>query len=181
MVVVICDLTKLAFRNEISIYSLQMSPHSSCVNRRTRVLRLLAIIFLCHAVLWIVLALNEQTVEDPTPKQCTSFAPNYQMHEHWRQRFLQIGFTRIHISEQCHFAYLTTLKTASTTTRQMIDKRECGFGVDLWNNRSEHLSCGNHNCTQKDLDKMESEEWLTMIFVRNPIHRFESAYNYGMC
>ena len=118
------------------------------------------------------------TAREYNDTNSTSTATNTRMIEYWRRIFLQWRFTRIYISEQCPFAYLTTLKTAVTTTRLMIDSKECGFGADLWNNKSQLLSCGDHKCTLSDYVKIESPEILTVIFVQNPIRRFESAYNY---
>lgn len=108
-------------------------------------------------------------------------SPNYTMNKIWRTFFVErYRFTRIHMSEQCKFAYFLTLKTASTTTRLLINKKKCGVGSHLWTNGNQHHDCGDHDCTLIDLRNMESAELLTMIFVRNPISRFESAYNYIM-
>ena len=110
----------------------------------------------------------------------TEMPVNYTINEMWRTRFLEGGFTRIHISDECGFAYFTTLKTASMTTRHLIDQDECGFGSrSRYPITSSHWkSCNEHKCGEDDFAKFESPSLLNIIFVRNPLSRFESLYNF---
>jgi len=39
-------------------------------------------------------------------------------------------------------------------------------------------TCGDHSCREADFEKFESATLLNMVFVRNPISRFESLYNF---
>ena len=98
----------------------------------------------------------------------------------WRDNYLSYSDGRIYISDKCKFIYFTTLKTASKTTRQMIDIKQCGFGVNLYKNGGYFKSCGHHKCNNLDVNKMSntSNDYVKMIFVRHPIARFESLYNY---
>ena len=140
----------------------------------------LVVIGMMPLIFWIISHMHATRVMPLLQEDYPIASRNYTLNEEWRRRFLKYGFTRIHISEQCKFAYFTTLKTASTTTRLLIDKKECGLGVDLYHNGSQRHNCGDHDCTPDDLRKLESEELFKMIFFRNPISRFESAYNYLM-
>eukprot|EP01083_Nonionella_stella_P096328 270747_1 len=104
---------------------------------------------------------------------------NYQMINIWRSNFLTSSWTRIYISDTCKFVYWTTLKTASLTTRKMIDIKRCGFGHHIFSNNSWwHNTCGNRSCTQTDVEKIRNNDYFKMIFVREPIARFESVYNF---
>ena len=110
--------------------------------------------------------------------QNDSFPVNYSMNHIWRRNFISKSFTRIYISDQCKFIYFTTLKTASKTTREMIDLKQCGFGVNFYDNGKWWRRCGDHDCNSSDYMKMNSSEYFSMIFIRNPIDRFESLYNF---
>ena len=103
---------------------------------------------------------------------------NYEMNDLWRSKFLSRGWYRFHLSKKCGFAYVTTLKVASMTTRQMIDKKECGLDFRIASNDSNWKSCGDRECSASDLSDIASDRLLTAIFVRDPISRFESLYNY---
>eukprot|EP01083_Nonionella_stella_P094838 266191_1 len=103
---------------------------------------------------------------------------NYQMINIWRSNYLSYSWTRIYISDICKFVYLTSLKTASFTTRQMIDTKTCGLGYHIEGNSSWWKSCGNRACTQTDVDKIRSNNYFKIIFVREPIARYESLYNF---
>ena len=100
------------------------------------------------------------------------------MSNFWRLR--KRKYTVIFISDQCKFIYFTTLKTASFTSRAMIDRADCGFGVDLFGNISWRKTCGDHACNNKDFEKLSNEnhKYFTILFTRNPIERFESSYNF---
>lgn len=52
---------------------------------------------------------TEMTALNPMPN-----VSNLTVAELWRNKFLRFSFSRFYISEQCNFAYLTTLKTASS-------------------------------------------------------------------
>eukprot|EP01084_Bolivina_argentea_P307113 530778_1 len=111
-------------------------------------------------------------------KQSYNFRFNYSMNNIWRANFLLKSFTRIYISDTCSFAYFTTLKTASKTTRQMIDIKQCDFGYNLYGNVTHWRTCGDHRCSAHDYDKILSSKYYNIIFTRNPIDRFESNYNF---
>ena len=113
----------------------------------------------------------------------TKISIDYSMNNMWRNVFLSptgpSPFRRIYISDKCNFIYFTTLKTGSMTTRKLINREECGFGAIFSGQRRKYWnSCGDHNCDQRDFDKIASSLYFKMLFVRDPISRFESSYNY---
>ena len=117
-------------------------------------------------------------IDDTSTNQTNETSLNYSMNNLWRSR--KRKYTVIYISDQCKFIYFTTLKTASFTSRAMIDRTDCGFGVDLFGNMSWRKTCGDHACNNKDFKKLSNEnhKYFTILFTRNPIERFESSYNF---
>eukprot|EP01083_Nonionella_stella_P213200 769167_1 len=103
---------------------------------------------------------------------------NYSMNHIWKENFFKLRFTRIYVSDLCKFAYFTTLKTASLTTRKMIDIKQCGWGKDLYNNWKYWKTCGDHECNSTDYSKLWSSDYYNILFTRHPIARFESIYNF---
>eukprot|EP01084_Bolivina_argentea_P229031 386660_1 len=112
---------------------------------------------------------------------------NFPLKVHWkdtklynisRTNFMNDPFHRIYISDKCKYIYFTTYKTGSYTTRKMIDIKQCGFGANIVHNAQYWKSCGDHECNDKDYGKLKNAEYFKIIFVRHPIARFESVYNY---
>ena len=135
------------------------------------------IYILCQSLAMVT---QQPNTLDLVERTSTEMPLNYSVNELWRNRFLEGGFTRIHMSDECGFAYFTTLKTASMTTRNLIDQDECGFGsrARFPITSSHWKSCGEHECGDEDFAEFESSKLLNIIFVRNPLFRFESLYNF---
>lgn len=100
----------------------------------------------------------------------------------WKSAFSfnNYGFWRTYISTTCHFAYFTTLKTASMTTRKLINNEECGLSSKLISDRHYWYHCGDHECQTNDLKNLKNSNIIKnkLIFIRNPLYRLISVYNH---
>eukprot|EP01083_Nonionella_stella_P091477 255769_1 len=92
---------------------------------------------------------------------------------------------RFYISESCKWIYIVTLKTGSRTSREMVDRSECGYGNHIMQHGISYKSCYTHECNETDLVKLRNNDtnvtnrYFSMLFTRHPIHRFESLWNFG--
>ena len=66
-------------------------------------------------------------------------ALNYTINELRRARFIDGGFTRIHISDECGFAYFTTLKVLSQCFIFLSHSHELSMQFTDWVNGNEFL------------------------------------------
>ena len=99
------------------------------------------------------------------------------MNDIWTKR--ERKFLVIHISDKCKFIYFTTLKTASFTTRKLMDTNKCGYGQSIYGNKNFQKTCGDHYCNLNDINnKLLNNNYFKFVFTRNPITRFESVYNF---
>ena len=93
----------------------------------------------------------------------------------------QNSFWRTYISKSCGWAYFTIYKTASMTTRQLITP-DCGFVNNVHSNQKYWHHCGSHDCTMSDINAMKNDTIIKdkMIFVRHPLLRVISSYNFKL-
>eukprot|EP01084_Bolivina_argentea_P204754 349726_1 len=98
--------------------------------------------------------------------------------------FTEQRLFRAFYSDKCNFVYFTVYKAASLTAREAIHRSECGLGANFYKvpcgNNPEACSCNYKKCNASDIIKLKNtnNRYFSFMFVRHPVIRFESAYNY---